>query len=45
MAASFFMNWLAHRRFEMNMLVALLVVGVALGAGASANARDALKAR
>ena len=30
MAASFFMNRLAHGRFEMKMLVALLVVGVAV---------------
>jgi hypothetical protein len=43
MPASFFMNRLAHGRFEMKMLVALLVVGVALGAGASANAKGCIK--
>jgi hypothetical protein len=42
MATSFFMNRLAHGRFEMKMLVALLVLGVALGAGASANAEGCI---
>src|ERR1700729_698693 len=43
MAASLFMTWLAHGRFEMKMLVALLVLGVAVGTVSSASAKGCIK--